>query len=198
MGEIKSSWEIALERTANIKSDKSSVHVNELKKSGQRIASEYIDAVSPNKDELAKAVKKYSREEKHLVEKAVLEILLSHITLPKEEGFEDSLRILIEGLQVILGDKRIIKDVSTQLSQFFTQFLEHREQFTEQIKQQYTPQLQQKQEALKKQYGYEVDLKPEQDPEFLSLLRKNIQKLEAQYQEALNQMKDQIRNYYGS
>jgi len=198
MGEIKSSWEIAMERTAGIKSDKSSIRQNELKKNGQKIASEYMDAETADPVTITKGLKHYPREERHTVEKAVLEILLSHITLPRNGEFEEKVQRVMIGLQPLLDNKRVIQEISSQLSQFLNQFLQHREQLTEQLKQQYTPQLRQKQQQLKKQYGYEVELKHEQDPEFNSLLRKNLQNLESQYQDALGQMKDQIRNYYGS
>lgn len=198
MGEIKSSWEIAMERTAGIKSDKSSIRQSELKKNGQKIASEYMDAEAAKPDTIKSGLKQYSREESHTVEKAVLEILLSHITLPRNGDFEEKLKRVLEGLRPLLENKRVVQEISSQLSQFMNQFLQHREQLTEQLKQQYTPQLRQKQQQLKKQYGYEVELKHEQDPEFNSLLRKNLQHLESQYQDALGQMKDQIRNYYGS
>lgn len=198
MGEIKSSWEIAMERTAGIKSDKLSIRQSELKKNGQKIASEYMDAEAAKPDIITSGLKHYSREERHTVEKAVLEILLSHITLPRNGDFEEKVQRVMTGLKPLLENKRVIQEISSQLSQFLNQFLQHREQLTEQLKQQYTPQLRQKQQQLKKQYGYEVELKHEQDPEFNSLLRKNLQHLESQYQDALGQMKDQIRNYYGS
>ncbi len=198
MGEIKSSWEIAMERTAGIKSDKSSIRQNELKKNGQKIASEYMDAETADPGSITKGLKQYPREERQTVEKAVLEILLSHITLPRSDDFEEKLKRVLEGLQPLLENKRVIQEIGSQASQFLSQFLQHREQLTEQLKQQYTPQLRQKQQQLKKQYGYEVELKHEQDPEFNSLLRKNLQHLESQYQDALGQMKDQIRNYYDS
>jgi len=198
MGEIKSAWELALERTADIKGDKSSIRLNELKKSGQKIASDFLESESPEQETLKKTFKAFSKEERPTVEKAALEIFLSHITLPREDTYREKIELVMQGLQSIINEKRVIQELGTQIVQFFGQYLEHREQLSEQLKQHYMPQLRQKQEALKKQYGYEVELKPEQDPEFSNLLRKNFQKLEAQYQDALNQMKDQIRNYFGS
>ncbi|MDZ7794762.1 MAG: DUF6657 family protein [Spirochaetia bacterium] len=74
--------------------------------------------------------------------------------------------------------------------------MQHRGQLTEQVKQQYEPQLQQKQQNLTRQYGYEIELKPEQDPEYTQLLQRHMQQLEQQYQNALNEVKEQIRSFY--
>jgi len=198
MGEIKSSWEIAMERTAGIRSDKSSIRQNELKKDGQKIASEFMDAASANPELITAKLKAHTREERPVVEKALLDILLSHIVLPRGTDYQEKLQRVLEGLQALLNNKKIIHEIGTQLSQFMAQFLQNRDQFTEELKKHYAPQLRQKQEQLKKQYGDAIELKHEQDPEFNSLLRQNLQRMEKQYQDALNQIKDQIRNYYGS
>lgn len=196
MGEIKSSWELAMERTAGIQSDKSAVRKNELKKVGQKIASDYMDSGSPEPKELQKAIKEYKGEEKKAVEKSAVEILLSHISLPRDENFQERLRYVEKGLKALVGKDSRLSSMLDQVSQFFTQFLQHRQQLTEQVKQQYEPQLRQKQQNLTRQYGYEIELKPEQDPEYNQLLQRHMQQLEQQYQDALNQVKDQIRNFY--
>lgn len=197
MGEIKSSWELAMERTAGIKSDKSSLRMNELKKVGQKIASDFMDDTEAKPKKMMEAVKEYSGEEKKAVEKAAVEILLSHISLPRDENYQERLDFVSAGLQAAIGKKGYISEIIGQISQFFAQFLQQKEQLKEQLKQQYTPQLRQKQQSLSQQYGYEMELKHEQDPEFNQLLHKHMQQLESQYQNALNEVKEQIRGYYG-
>jgi len=77
MGEIKSAWELAMERTAGIESDKSSLRMSELKKAGGRIASAYMDGEKPEPKKLTKEFKNYSGKELETVRKASVEILLS-------------------------------------------------------------------------------------------------------------------------
>jgi hypothetical protein len=197
MGEIKSSWELAMERTADIKSDKSAVRNNELKKAGQKIASDYMDSATPKPKEMRTAIKEYKGEEKQIVEKAAIEILLSHISLPRDENYQERLSFVEDGLKALLGKDHQLSSMLQQVSQFFSQFLQHQQQLTEQVKQQYEPQLRQKQQNLTRQYGYEIELKPEQDPEYTQLLQRHMQQLEQQYQDALNQVKDQIRSFFG-
>lgn len=197
MGEIKSSWELAMERTADIKSDKSAVRNNELKKIGQKIASDYMDSATPKPKEMQTAIKEYKGEEKQIVKKAALEILLSHISLPRDENYQERLSFVEEGLKALIGKDHQLSSIIQQVSQFFSQFLQHQQQLTEQVKQQYEPQLRQKQQNLTRQYGYEIELKPEQDPEYNQLLQRHMQQLEQQYQDALNQVKDQVRSFFG-
>ncbi|HDQ13200.1 MAG TPA: hypothetical protein ENN41_00090 [Sediminispirochaeta sp.] len=196
MGEIKSSWELAMERTASIKSDKSALRASELKEKGQKIASEYLSADKAEPKKLTQALKEYSGQEKKQVEKAVIEVLLTYISLPRNGEYQSRLDFVSEGLKKVIGNAGIIEEILQQISQFFSQYLEQREQLKEQLKQQYTPQLRRKQQSLAQQYGYEIELKHEQDPEFSQLLQKNLRHLEGQYQEALNQVKDQLRNYH--
>ncbi|MCF7915298.1 MAG: hypothetical protein K9L66_09035 [Spirochaetaceae bacterium] len=196
MGEIKSTWELAMERTADIKSDKTAVRKNELKKIGQKIASDYMNSDTPEPKNLQKAIKEYKGDERNTVESSAVEILLSHISLPRDENFQERLNYVEKGLKALIGKDSQLSSVLQQVSQFFTQYLQHREQLTEQVKQQYEPQLRQKQQNLTRQYGYEIELKPEQDPEYTQLLQRHMQQLEQQYQNALNEVKDQIRSFY--
>ena len=61
------------------------------------------------------------------------------------------------------------------------------------MKQQFAPQLEQKQAKLRQQYGPDFILRPEQDPEFMKLLDKNLSQLDTQYNNILQQAKDQIK-----
>lgn len=196
MGEIKSSWEVALERTADIKGDKASVHANEVKKAGKRIASEYIYADKPDIKNFEKALSEYSGEDKAMVQRGAFEVFLSYISLPQDENYSDALERAQKGLEVLTGNKKDVASIMEQVQQFFGQYLQHRDQLKDQLKQQYEPQLKRKQQELSRQYGSQIELQPEQDPEFNQALQKNMQQLEAQYQQALNQVKEQLTSYF--
>jgi hypothetical protein len=84
-----------------------------------------------------------------------------------------------------------------QLEGFFSQYLENQEDLIERMKQQFAPHLQQKQAQLQQQYGPNFTLRPEQDPEFMKLLDKQLGQLDEQYTNILNQVKDQIKQILG-
>ncbi|MFP4617644.1 MAG: DUF6657 family protein [Spirochaetaceae bacterium] len=197
MAHIKSAWEIALERTSDIKSDKSSVRANELKREGQKIASEYVNADSPDPKTLSSRLKEYSKEERKEVEKSVFEVLLSQISLPRNNQFKEKLETAKKGLGELTGETKKIGGIVDQIGSFFEQYLQYQEQISEQLKKQYEPQLKKKQEQLSRQYGYSVELRPEQDPEFNQILQSNLEQLEEQYRQALNKARDEIRSITG-
>lgn len=196
MGIIKSSWEVAMERTADIKGDKTAVHADEMKKTGKRLASEYVYAPKPDIKNFEKALNEYKGEDRSQVQRGAFEVFMSYLSLPQDENYENSLNLAQKGLEVLTGNKREIASIMEQVHQFFGQYLQHRDQLTEQMKQQYEPQLKRKQQELSRQYGGQIELQPEQDPEFNQALRKNMQQLESQYQEALNQVKEQLNSYF--
>ena len=65
------------------------------------------------------------------------------------------------------------------------------------MKAQYQPILDEKSEKLSRQYGTEVKLSFESDKEFMEAARKNLEKLEAQYQATLTNAKAQLREIAG-
>ncbi|MFO7850230.1 MAG: DUF6657 family protein, partial [Spirochaetia bacterium] len=119
MAHIKSAWEIALERTSDIKSDKTSVRANELKREGQKIASEYVNADSPDPKTLSANLKKYSKEERKEVEKSVFEVLLSQISLPRNNQFKEKLETAKKGLGELTGETKKIGGIVDQIGSFF-------------------------------------------------------------------------------
>ncbi len=196
MARIKSAWEIALERTSDIEGNKESIRAHTLKKEGQRIASEYINADSPDTAKLTDALKSYSKDERKEVEDSLIEVLFSQISLPRNEQFNEKLERSKKALSVLSKNGKKVNALIDQIAQFFSQYLAYREQIKEQLAQQYGPQLKQKAEQLSRQYGYSVELRPEQDPEFNQLLKRNLQQLEEQHQEALDRARDELRSYF--
>jgi len=193
MAQIKSALELALENTADIVGDKAAIKRKELEEQGRRLASKFLFDPETTSDELAKALKETKKEDRGPVKTSTIEVLLSNITLPREEVDEELLKRIEEGIAVVTGEKKQATNTLDQLAQFFQQYLQNREQILDHLKRQYQPQLDAKQEALSRQYGQKVALQPEQDPDFMQLLNRNIGRLEEQYQQALDQAKGEIR-----
>jgi hypothetical protein len=196
MARIKSAWELAVERTSGIEGNMESVRANELKKEGQKLASKYLNATSPDAEILTEGLKEFSKQERKEVERSVFETLLSQISLPRNSQFQEKLETTKQGLIALLGKNKKLHTIIDQLGQFFQQYLQYQEQIKEQLKQQYGPQLKRKQQQLSKQYGYNVELTPEQDPEFNQLLKQNLEQLEEQYQQALGKAREDIRSFF--
>ncbi len=191
MGKIKSALELAMEKTADLKTDKKAVKKNMLTREGKVSVSSFLE--NPEKSEFIDKLKHYSGEELEWFKSGAMDTVLANLTLPRFEGDLDKLPPLNAALSVISGKKEESDSMFDQLKQLMSQYLSNLDQLEEAMKQQYEPQLRQKEMQLRQQTGQEVHLTPEQDPEFLKLLSEQISRMDQQYNDVLKQAKEQIR-----
>jgi Fe2+ transport system protein B len=192
MAFIKSALEIAMERTKDLKIDPESIKLDKLKKEGRKFASDYLFTINFERDQLGTILKKYSGNSKKGFIEGLVKTFLSNIVLPKNDDSEELLQNIKSGLCEISDKEKEISVMIEQINQFFLQYLENRKQLIEAIKQQYEPRLKQKQQELAEKYGHEVSISPEQDPEFMEILKANLLKMEGQYTESLSGAKGEL------
>lgn len=191
MTHIKSALEIAMERTENVKGDKTTLLMHELKNEGMRLVSEALR--DPEKTEnLKKRAESLPGAEGKAFMEGVSAALMSNLSLPSGDLFEENLEALRKVFLAVCKDKKRTNYVFDQLKGFIDQFIKNRQQLEENLAAQYEPKLRQKEEELYKRMGAPVHLEAMQDPEFVSLLQENRTKLENHYTEALNQAKDEL------
>ncbi len=194
MTEIKSALEIALARTRDIQGDKETLKNNELKNDGKKLASSFLDPGSKvDEKEVTTVLKSFSDAERKAFSEGFSGVMLANLTLPSEDTYADKLSLLEKGLQAILKEKKQVAYVFQQVGQFFKQYMKAREQIEAAVKEQYEPKLREKERLLEQQMGAKVHLAHEQDPEYLALLSKNYSRVDAQYNQALLQVKDQLK-----
>ncbi len=199
MTEIKSALELALERTEGIQGDKKTIQSNEFKNDGKKLASAYLNPAESTDDrEIVAKIKALNADEKAPFREGFFGVMLANLTLPSVEGYEERQKQLEQGLHAVLKDRKQVSYVFQQVSQFFSQYLQSRGQLEEAIKQQYEPKLREKEQLLEEQMGSKVSLNYEQDQEFMALLSKNYSQLEAQYSQALQQVKVQLKEMFDS
>ena len=191
MTEIKSALELALERTQDIKGDKETLLANERRQDGKRLASKYLQP-EDEKIDPATEFKKYDTNEGSFVREGFFETILANLTLPADGEYKDRLQLLEAGVQLVTKERRQAAYLFQQIDQFFEQYLQTKEEVGEQLKVQYEPQLREKEKLLAQQMGAQVHLAPESDPEYMSLLSKNLARLEEQYNQALQQVKGEL------
>lgn len=191
MGKIKSALELALEKTADLKTDKKAVKKNMINREGKVSVSTFLE--DPKKSEFIEKMKFYKEEELGWFKDGAMDTILANITLPRLESDSNKLIPLNAALAIVSGDKEETESMFEQLKQLFSQYLSNLDQLEASMKQQYEPQLRQKEQQLSQQTGQEVHLTPEQDPEFLKVLSEQISRMDQQYSDVLKQAKDQIR-----
>lgn len=191
MGKIKSALELALEKTADLKTDKKAIKKNMMIREGKVSVSTFLE--DPEKSEFVDKMRFYKDEELSWFKEGAMETILANLTLPRVESDIKKLIPLNAGLAIASGNKEETESMFEQLNQLFTQYLSNLDQLEASLKQQYEPQLRQKEQQLAQQTGQEVHLTPEQDPEFIKILSEQISRMDQQYHEVLKQAKEQIR-----
>jgi len=190
MGRIKSALEIAMEKTENVKGDKTTIGLFEAKQQGKRLANQFLAGeLASIEGEFKKAA---SAEERNALKEGSFEVFVSQITLPALPEDLKRLEAVGKGLGAIVDDRRF-PALYQQLMEAVSQYLQEAAQYEEAIKRQYAPKLRQKEEELTRRFGRQVRLDPFQDPEFIAFYNQNINALKANYEALLEEVQKQIR-----
>jgi hypothetical protein len=189
MGKIRSALELAMEKTADLKIDKEKLKHNELKKKGQILASSILNGKEKDGGSI---LKDFRADEMKSITEGFLETLLSNIRLPLYINSDNNLKILENAFALISDKEEIYSLVFNQLEQIFDKFKEDVQNLSEGLKQQYMPILMQKQQQIMQKTGQNIQIEPEQDPEFLELLSKHRKELEGQYNRVIAQAKSEL------
>ncbi len=196
MGKIKSAWEIALERTESIQMDKNKLKYKTDVDTARRLAGRFIADDEPiDEKELRDGL---SALDSKAVKEALIITAEANLSLPQTEDEDDSrLRKAVKLIEIATDNNAQAIGLANELEGFLKQYPLHRKDLFEKMKAQYQPILDEKSEKLSRQYGTEVKLSFESDKEFMEAARKNLEKLEAQYQATLTNAKNQLREIAG-
>lgn len=193
MAIIKSAWELALEKTASLEVDPVKIHRDMKIKEGRQLAAAFLMDIDVKAEEIQEKYDAYPEEEKQTIKEGMALTLLSNLSLPRTPLFKEAFpNLLALGTILAEGDEQITSLLS-QVEGFFSQYLTNQEDMIQRMKEQFGPHLEQKQAQLRQQYGPNFVLRPEQDPEFMKLLDKNLAQLDDQYGDILDQAKEQLK-----
>ncbi len=197
MAIIKSAWELALEKAENLQVDPVKIKRDLKVKEGRQLAGTFLSDIDATKESTKKQYDAVPVEDKEAFKEGMALTMLSNLALPRSAAFKENFAKVLD-LGMILGEgNEQLEQLLGQLEGFFSQYLENQEDLVERMKQQYAPALQQKEAQLRKQYGPNFTLRPEQDPEFMKLLDKQLSQLDEQYTNILTQAKLQIKELLG-
>lgn len=195
MGEIKSALELALERTADVKSDKASLEAHENKQLGMRLAGRYLEEPEGTaKTELGKL----DRQRKRDAHRGFLQVLLSQLALPQSAADLQRLPTLTSGLELVIRDRRSVGMVMEQVGQLLQQYLDNKTQLIESLRSQFGARLRQREQAMQQQTGSSIKLDPASDPEFSKALSQHLGQLQNQYGQVIAQAKQQLTELFES
>jgi len=190
---IKSSWEIALERTKDVEPDRENIETNRLGTEGKKLVSRFLDDTEAV---LQDQLDEFDATQRPGVRIGVHEALAANLNLPVDEMALRRNRRAAVGLTAIISDRKKLQMMTQQLEQFFTEYLQERNQVRETVDRQYQPRLQQKEEELARRTGQRVRIDPATDPEYVGLLRQQLVSLEDKYGTVLSQVKGEISEMF--
>jgi len=198
MGVIKTALEIALEKTENVKSDKSSINQFEARQNGKKLANAFLAGGADLADEIKKACA--NNKEKTFLEslkQGIFDVFITQIALPEKKDDEKKAEKLGEGFALIIDNKEF-PAMYGQLIQIYSQYLQEAAQYEQMIRQQYAPKLRQKEEELARRLGREVRIDPLQDPEFAAFYSQHMNALKGNYEPVVEQAKEEARRMFSN
>jgi len=195
MDEIKSAWELALERTKDIVTDRDALAGSQQVLLGKKLASRYLE--DPGKCDLLKELQKFDGQEREQARQGCLLTLQQNFTLPLTELAGERNARVRQALLDLTNKDASLRKLFDQIQAFFANYAEERAGMQTALEQQYEPRLRQKEAALAKQLGTAVKLTPGQDPEFIQLLKKQLGMFDDRYQKVLAQAREEIGRLTG-
>jgi len=169
MSRIKSAWEIALEKTADIEIDEKKFKQDSLQKAGMALAGSFLNDPQQEVSQIITKLSSYSKEELATVKDGLKRIVLSNITLPVDDSYEFRLS-RVSQLAAVLNPA--VQETFSQMSAFFQQYMTARMEFVKRMEEQ----IKQMMESNPQQAN------PEQ---YSKLIEQNLKKMEDQYSQAL-------------
>ncbi|MDA3833782.1 MAG: hypothetical protein PF495_10315 [Spirochaetales bacterium] len=192
MAPIKSAFEIAMERAEGIETNPEEELKTELIQSGKRLAGSYLFDIDTTFESVQNRYKALNNNDLPLIRLGLRETIIANITLPQTELYVEDLGKLKKLTSLLSDNSEQADDLFVQIDNLYQQYLQTRDQLEQRVLEQYRPQLEQKQRMLSQQSGRPVTLRPEQDKDFVEMLQQTYKRLDDQFQEALDQLKDSI------
>ncbi len=194
MGDIKSAFEIAMEKISKIEDATSEERVKwKFFPVGEQLGAKYLKEDVNILSEL----NKYKDLEHKYVTQGAVEVLARSIDLPRNDTVKKANRKAMDGLKLVKKDKSGVENIYSKIRYVFNHYNEQgeqqRKQAYEQVKIQFAAKLQQ---AMQQQYGTNTQLNPnvnfERHPQFQEEWRRVLTQLEQQYLSHLNENRQEL------
>jgi hypothetical protein len=191
MSEMKSAWEKAMEKVEKLgKLSEEELKQLEYQPTGNKLAAKYLQEMDYNLDsELMKykgtGIRKY-------VLKGAQEIFLHSIFLPKNEHDLQTIKRAMAGLRLLKENKGSLDAVLDRITNLLNYYRQARQQTYLQLKRDFETKLREANKAMQQQMETEASIEAEEHPQFLEEWRRINSQLDAQYEKALEEHKQQI------
>lgn len=192
MSEIKSAFEIAMEKVAKLGEATEEERLQwKYKPQGETLANKYLKEDC----NLVAELSQYPENIRKYIIKGTAEILIRNINLPRNDVTKKTNRRVMDGLKILKSDKVSVENTYSRLRYLFNHYTEQgeqqRKQAYEALKTDFETKLQQ---AIQQQLGSFAGLKidVEKQPQFQQEWRKLLAQLDSQYLSLLHESKREL------
>lgn len=180
MARIKSAWELALEKTKDIEIDESKYRTGVLEKEGMALAGKFLNDAQMAEEELANKYNAYSSEDIVAVKQGVVNTIFSNLGLPSDNLYEMRFERLVTLVALVADEESQAVSTIRQIGELFAQFIQHRQDFISRMQEQIKQAMQENPEQVN-------------SSQYTQLIQQNLKKLDAQYQGALDNAKEALK-----
>lgn len=187
MGEIKSTWEIVLEKAEKIgRASEEELFSYKYETEGKKVAARYFQ----EKDfDILKALSEYPKEALPYLLKGINEVLVRNIVLPRNEDQWQEVKRALEGIKIIKKGRSDILRISREIEQLLLTYKQMREQLYFQFKSQFESKLAGVEQALSQQLGVGLKIDVESQPQFQEEWLSVQAELNERFEKQLNPLK---------
>ena len=192
MGEIKSAFEIAMEKAEKLGEATDEERLKwKYVPEGKKLAGKHIKQGI----NLVAELSQYEDNIKKYIIQGAAEILISNISLPNSDIAKRSNRRAMEGLKVVKSDKAGVENVYSKMRRIFDHYVgegaQQRRQAYESLKAEFEAKMKQ---ALQQQVGTfaGIKLNVERQPQFQQEWRRVQTQLDSQYLKLLDEYKQEL------
>lgn len=184
MARIKSAWEIALEKTADIQMDEKKYNQTKLEKEGMALVGKFLNSAETPIDEIMAKLSEYNPDDLEIAKGGMVKSLLSNIALPKDELYEMRFDRTCTLLCSLAPQNMEARQLLQQIGSFFSQYIQHKKDFVQRMQDQITQARQQDPENFN-------------GAQYAKLIEQNLQKLDDQYSGAFEDTMAQLKQMLG-
>lgn len=195
MAEIKSTLEMVMERAARMTAEAADAPQNDdAERRGMRIAASLLNG---EPIDLMSYLKEQPSGEQMGVRSGMIRTFLRNIVLPREESISESSLSSLAAIQTLSGNSAEISSICNELQQILNQYGQHREQVKQQLDQAIRNQLKQKLLEQGQAIDDEMSINPAMHPQYQEEVARMSAELNEQYNEAIEQRRDAIKQRLG-
>ena len=195
MAEIKSTMELVMERAARMgKATSDEIEQDAAKKQGMQLIAAFL---TDKEDSPTKILDQQEPARQTAIRQGMIETLLRNLFLPRDEQAQERTEQATRGLLDLAGGAGDIVTICQEMQHIIGQYRQHREQLRGQLEEQMRMQYEQ---AISQQMGGRaegMDIDPTTQPKFQEEWAKLEAELDAQYNQALTQHREQLKQRMG-